>query len=71
MTYKHTEDAFTVFQLRYSGVVMGAMASYITSLPIVYSNIKSGADQTKHQISASLVFVREIHRWPIPRSMGP
>ena len=43
----------------------GAMASQITSLTIVYSNVHSGADQRKHQSSASLAFVRGIHRWPV------
>ena len=33
------------------------MASQITSLTSVYSTVYSGADQRKHQISASLVFV--------------
>ena len=41
---------------------MGAMASQITSLMIVYSTIYSGADQSKHQSSASLAFVWGIHR---------
>ena len=36
---------------------MGAMASQITSLTIVYSTVYSGADQSKHQSSASLAFV--------------
>ena len=49
----------------YSGVIMGAMASQITSLTIVYSTIYSGVDQRKHQSSASLAFVRAIHRWPM------
>ena len=35
---------------------MGAMASHITSLTIVYSTICSGVDQRKHQSSASLAF---------------
>ena len=43
---------------------MGAMASQITSLTIVYSTVYSGADQRKHQSCASLAIVREIHRWP-------
>ena len=43
----------------------GEMASQITSLTIVYSNVHSGADQRKHQSSASLAFVRGIHRWPV------
>ena len=37
----------------------------ITSLAIVYSTVYSGADQRKHLSSASLVFVRGIHRWPV------
>ena len=44
---------------------MGEIASQITSLTIVYSTVYSGADQRKHQISASLAFVRGIHRWPV------
>ena len=44
---------------------MGAMASQITSLTIVYSTVYSGADQRKHQSSASLAFLRGIHRWPV------
>ena len=31
----------------------------------VYSTVYSGADQRKHQSSASLAFVRGIHRWPV------
>ena len=51
---------------------MGAIASHITSLTIVYSTVYSGADQRKHQSSASLAFVRGIHRSPVnsPRK-GP
>ena len=49
----------------YNDIIMGAMASQITSLAIVYSTIYSGADQTKHQSSASLAFVRGIHRGPV------
>ena len=41
---------------------MGAMANKITSLTIVYSTVCSGADQRKHQSSASMAFVRGIHR---------
>ena len=44
---------------------MGATASQITSLPIVYSTVYSDADQRKHQSSASLAFVRGIHRGPV------
>ena len=51
-----------------SGVIMGAIASQITSLTIVYSTVYSGADQRKHQSSASLAFVRGIHRFPAERA---
>ena len=49
----------------YCDVIMGAMASQITSLTIVYSTVHSDANQRKHQSSASLAFVRGIHRWPV------
>ena len=49
----------------YSNVIMGAIASQITSLPSVHLTVDSGADQRKYQSSASLAFVREIHRWPV------
>ena len=48
-----------------SDAIMGEMASQITSLTIVYSTVYSGADQRKHQSSASLAFVRGIHRGPV------
>ena len=58
---------------------MGAMASQITNLMIVYSTVYAGADQRKHQSSASLAFVWGIHRgpvnsphkWPVTRKMFP
>ena len=58
---------------------MGAIASQITSLTIVYSIVYSGADQIKHQSSASLAFVWGINRrpmnfprkWPVTRKMFP
>ena len=40
---------------------MGAMASQITSLTIVYSTVYPGADQRKHRSSASLAFVWGIN----------
>ena len=49
----------------YTDVIMSTKASQITSLTIVYSTVYSGADQRKHQSSASLAFVRGIHRWPV------
>ena len=49
----------------YGNVIMGAIASLITSLTIVYSTVYSDADQRKHQSSASLAFARGIHRVPV------
>ena len=54
-----------ILQSHYNDVIMSAMASQITNLIIIYSTVYSGADQRKHQISASLAFVRGIHRWPV------
>ena len=58
---------------------METLASQITSIIIVYSTVYSGADQRKHQSSASLAFVLGIHRgpvnsphkWPVTRKMFP
>ena len=46
--------------IHYNDVIMGAVASQITSLMIVYSTVDSDADQRKHQSSASLAFLRGI-----------
>ena len=43
---------------RYSEVIM-------TGVLIVCSIVCSGADEKEHQSSASLAFVRGIHRWPL------
>ena len=59
--------------------MMGMIASQITSLTVVYSTVYSDTDQRKHQSSASLAFVRGIHRglvnsphkWPVTRKMFP
>ena len=66
-------------QQHYGEVIMGAIASQITSLTIGYTTVYSDADQRKHQSSASLAFVRGIHRgpvnsphkWPVTRKMFP
>ena len=65
--------------IHYCDVMMNMMASQITSLAIVYLTEYSGTDQRKHQSSASLAFVRRIHRgpvnspqkWPVTRKMFP
>ena len=41
---------------------MSTMTSQITSVSIVYLTVSSGTDQSKHQSSVSLAFVRGIHR---------
>ena len=51
--------------MHYGDVIMGVLASQITWPTIVYSKVYSGADQRKHQTSASLAFVRGIHRRPV------
>ena len=63
----------------YNDVIMSTMASQITSITNVYSTVYSGADQRKHQSSASLAFLWGIHRrpvnsphkWPVTRKMFP
>ena len=58
---------------------MGAIASQIPSLAIVYSIVYADADQKKYHSSASLAFVWGIHqgpvnsphKWPVTRKMFP
>ena len=69
-------DSFQ-YSIHCDDVIMGAKASQITSLTIVYSTVYSDADQRKHQSSASLAFVRGIHqglvnsphKWPVTRKI--
>ena len=49
----------------HNDVIMSVMTSQITSLTIIYSTVYSYADQRKHQSSASLAFVRGVHRLPV------
>ena len=71
--------SISVRLIHYGDVIMGAIASQITSLTIVYSTVYSDADQRKRESSASLAFVRGIHRgpvnsphkWPVTRKMFP
>ena len=64
-----------VLYIHYSDVIMGPMASQITSLAIVYSTVYSDADQRKLQSSASLAFARSPvnspHKWQVTRNMFP
>ena len=65
--------------IHHNDAIMGAIASQITSPTIVYLTVCSDADQRKHQSSASLAFVWEIHRgplnfphkWPVTQKMFP
>ena len=58
---------------------MGTISSQITSLTIVFWTVYLDTDQRKHQSSASLAFVRGIHRrpvnsphkWPVTQRMFP
>ena len=54
-----------IFCTHYKYVIMSTMASQITNASIVYSGVCSGADQRKHQSSASLAFIGGIHRRPV------
>ena len=86
----HAISSFILFRVAWSvperpwayhhnDIIMGAIASQITSLTIVYSTVYSDADQRKHESSASLAFVRGFHRgpvnsphkWPVTRKMFP
>ena len=49
----------------YSDVIIGTTTSQITSRTIVCSIVCSATDQRKHHSSASLAFVRVIHRSPV------
>ena len=60
----------------YNDAIMGTIASQITSLTSVYSTVYSDADQRKHKSSATLAFLRGIHRgpvniWTVTRKMFP
>ena len=63
----------------YSDIIMGTMTFQITGVLMVCLIVCSGTDQGKHQSSASLAFVRGIHRWlvnsphkgPVTRKMFP
>ena len=74
-----SDNSLAPHKRHYDDVIMTMLASQITSLTVVYSIVYSGVIQRKHQSSASLAFVREIHRgpvnfphkWPVTRKMFP
>ena len=60
------ENANAYFHcLHYNDVIVSVMVSQITSVSIVYVRVCSGANQRKHQRSASPAFVRGIYRLPV------
>ena len=68
MTLCHSPHLLIVsrgWNTHYNDVIIGVMASQITSLTIFYSTIYLGADRKIHQSSSSLAFVRGIHCWPL------
>ena len=63
---------FCVKTWHYGDIIMSAMVSVITGVSNFCSAFCSGAAQRKHYNSASMAFVRGIHRWRwIPFTKGP
>ena len=54
-----------IMLIHYGDAIMIVSASEITTVSMIYSAVCLGTDQRKHQSSASLAFVRGIHRWPV------
>ena len=75
----HSEHDLVMFLFHENDVIMGAIASQITSLAIIFSTVYFDTDQRKHQNSASPAFCRGIHqrpvnsphKWPVTRKMFP
>ena len=59
------KNHLSLLYAHYNDVIMGTMASLITGLTIVYSTDYLRCRLKKHQSSASLAFMRGIHRWPV------
>ena len=72
-----TDWPHSQFSPGYFDIIMSAMAFQTTGVSIVCTTVCSGADQRKHQSSASLAFVRGInrcsvdshHKGPVTRKM--
>ena len=70
-TNQITWESIFVSARHYSGVKMSVVALQITGVSSVCLIVCSGADQWKRQSSASLAFVRGIHRCPVdPHTKG-
>ena len=70
---------FFIYIVHYNDVIMGMMASQITSLAIIYSTVYSGADQGNIKAPHYWPFVWGIHgspvnsphKWPVMWKMFP
>ena len=56
---------FANYEEHYSDVIMRATGFQIIGVSMVCSTVSSGADQSKYYSSASLAFMRGIHRWSV------
>ena len=61
------QEALDIGLPHYNDIIMGAVASQIAGVSIVYSAVCTETDQRKYQSSASLAFVKGIHRWLVIR----
>ena len=59
----HSQDCHGVSH--YNDVIMSAMASQSPASRLFAQRFSQGADKRKHQSSASVAFVRGIHRWSV------
>ena len=57
-----------IMYLKWSCFCSNACNRKMLLLLVISLTVYSGAGQRKHQNSASLAFVREIHRWPVNSS---
>ena len=67
------DGMYSIFQKKllrfnYNDTIMSAMASQLTFVSIVCSSVGSGADQRKHQSSASLGFVPVTGEFPTQKA---
>ena len=60
---RHLSCQFSEFALQWRHTVRDGVSNLQPHGCLL--TVYSGADQRKHQSSASLVFVRRIHRWPM------
>ena len=68
ISYVGVKAVWDIFH-QYSDIIMSAMVSQITGVSIACSVVYSGANQRKHQSSASLAFVRgflTLSSWKLP-----